>query len=526
MSRGVMAWGAVLLLAGLSLFAYKTMALGLPVVPSDVDHLWGVELEVTARGIGGLGSVRATLPRSAPERPIFDERSASAGLGFDVREEGDERIGIWAGRFAGTVHLVHGFRVELPPLTTQLPTGAVEPAPVEIVDAYQRSTALYPSKAFEVEDLLETLDLPPVSDPVARVRVLLAFVAEEVALSPEGSDDALLTLGAREGSAAGRVRLLVTLMRAAEVPARLALGLQLLHDRPPRRVLWAEAWLGDGWHPVSPARGTLGSVASDHLVLGYDRIEPLESTGVEAVSHRYRAMRERLQADEVAAMMTPDNPILARVSLYGLPFGVQDLLRLLLLMPLGALVTAVYRNLVGVQTLGTFMPILLALALRESTLGVGLAMIAAVTSFGLGGRLLLGRLHLLLVPRLSILLCLVVLTLVGLALAGRDLEIRDLGWGVLLPIVILTMLIERISVSLVEEGARNTSVKLFWSGVVTLSAYPIFQSELAAHLMFGYPELVVAVMGLLVWIGGYTGYRLSELVRFRSILLGGEAARP
>ena len=49
MSRGVVAWGAILLLAGLSLFAYKTTVLGLPVVPSDVDHLWGVEIEVTAR---------------------------------------------------------------------------------------------------------------------------------------------------------------------------------------------------------------------------------------------------------------------------------------------------------------------------------------------------------------------------------------------------------------------------------------------------------------------------------------------
>ena len=27
--------------------------------------------------------------------------------------------------------------------------------------------------------------------------------------------------------------------------------------------------------------------------------------------------------------------------------------------------------------------------------------------------------------------------------------------------------------------------------------------------MFGFPELVIVVMGVLVWIGGYTGYRLS-----------------
>jgi hypothetical protein len=34
--------------------------------------------------------------------------------------------------------------------------------------------------------------------------------------------------------------------------------------------------------------------------------------------------------------------------------------------------------------------------------------------------------------------------------------------------------------------------------------------------MFSFPELTLCVMGLLVWIGGYTGYRLLDLVRFRS----------
>jgi hypothetical protein len=34
--------------------------------------------------------------------------------------------------------------------------------------------------------------------------------------------------------------------------------------------------------------------------------------------------------------------------------------------------------------------------------------------------------------------------------------------------------------------------------------------------MFGFPELVISIMGLLVAIGGYTGYRLAELWRFRS----------
>jgi hypothetical protein len=33
--------------------------------------------------------------------------------------------------------------------------------------------------------------------------------------------------------------------------------------------------------------------------------------------------------------------------------------------------------------------------------------------------------------------------------------------------------------------------------------------------MFTFPEVVIAVMGVLVLIGGYTGYRVSDLLRFR-----------
>jgi hypothetical protein len=35
--------------------------------------------------------------------------------------------------------------------------------------------------------------------------------------------------------------------------------------------------------------------------------------------------------------------------------------------------------------------------------------------------------------------------------------------------------------------------------------------------MFTFPELTFCAMGALVWIGGYTGYRVSDLLRFRSL---------
>ena len=80
----------------------------------------------------------------------------------------------------------------------------------------------------------------------------------------------------------------------------------------------------------------------------------------------------------------------------------------------------------------------------------------------------------------------------------------------------VTMLIERVSITIAEEGLRPALVRAGWSIAVAMSIWPIFRSARAEHLMFTFPELVIAVIGVLVWIGGYTGYRLSDLLRFRA----------
>ena len=105
----------------------------------------------------------------------------------------------------------------------------------------------------------------------------------------------------------------------------------------------------------------------------------------------------------------------------------------------------------------------------------------------------------------------------GAAFVGRGGAGRDFYTGVLFPLVILTMLIERFSISIAEEGTRESMTRLGWTMAVGIAVYPLFQSATLSHVMFGFPELVLVVMGLLVWIGGYMGYRLSELVRFRSL---------
>ena len=149
---------------------------------------------------------------------------------------------------------------------------------------------------------------------------------------------------------------------------------------------------------------------------------------------------------------------------------------------------------------------------------------AAQIGAGVFGRLVLERLRLLLVPRLAILLCLVVLGVAAFALLGRRFESRELMSGVIFPIVILTMLIERFSIAIAEESMRTALVRSGYSLLVTIAVYPVLRDPTAEYVMFSFPELTLCVMGVLVWIGGYTGYRLFDLIRFRTFANGTSAS--
>lgn len=517
MSRAALVTGILLVAFGLGVFATKALVYGLPVRPADTRGLWQVELAVSVRGDGRRGSVTALLPGSGKGQVVLDERSTSDRLQFSIRSRDDVRTGVWQGRFQGLHEIFYQFRVQSRAVAVPLPAAPVPAPSNELVKEYGRASNEFPASALEVRDILERLAISTSENPVDRLRKLFGFVAHEIATTASAGSDALLTLSQREGNETGKARLLVTVLRAADIPARLVRGLELRELSGPEEKVWCEAWLGTAWIPLSPTDGFFAERPANLISLGDGGRGLVEATGAQAVGYRFRSLQERLRPEEVALLMEPEHPILAKLSLYTLPVGTQSALRALLLFPLGALIVALCRNVVGVPTYGTFMPLLIAFALRGYPLASGLALVAFVLAIGVGSRLALERLRLLMVPRLSVMLCVVVLSVAALALIGDSFGARDFFAGVLFPIVILTMLVERFTIAIAEEGLREALLPLGWSLVVAVAIHPVFRNAAAEHAMFTFPELCLVVMGGLVWIGGYTGYRISELLRFRAL---------
>jgi hypothetical protein len=190
-------------------------------------------------------------------------------------------------------------------------------------------------------------------------------------------------------------------------------------------------------------------------------------------------------------------------------------LSLFLLLPLGALVTAVFRTVIGVPTFGTFTPALLALSFVDADWRSGVFIFASVVILGLLSRTLLERLRLLLVSRLSVILTLIVLC-VTLSVSLLDyFRFTPSVQAVLLPMIVTTMMVERFYVTAEEESLSSGLRLLAGTAVVAVCCYAVLQWEAAGRILLAYPETHLFTLAALILLGRYTGYRLTELWRFR-----------
>jgi hypothetical protein len=175
------------------------------------------------------------------------------------------------------------------------------------------------------------------------------------------------------------------------------------------------------------------------------------------------------------------------------------------------------RNFIGIKTFGTFMPVLVALSFRETRLLWGLVLFAIIVSMGLLIRFYLEKLRLLLVPRLTIVLTVVVLLMAGISVLSHRLGIQPGLSIALFPMVIISMTIERMSIVWDERGASEAIQEGVGSLIVAALAYLVMGIAWLEHLIFVFPELLLLVIAVTLLIGRYTGYRLLELRRFKAL---------
>ncbi len=501
-NRYVYALAAMLVIVGTSLFAYKWRVLGFPLAKDQQTPVWTIECAI--RFDSGPGSIKVNLqiPTLTPGFRMLSQNSVSRGYGFSLNYGSGGREAQWAVRRTDGPQTLY-YRI-----------------------------SVYEDTGSDQSDTTPPFPPPPVIDEASRmaVDVIVAEVREQSAdqasltsalirrMNDPSPDSNVELLRANAESNVDFVHTLTEMLAAARIPARMVHGFALQgRQRNAELLEWLEIHDGEQWRYFNPATGEEGT--PPRFFVWWRGNQPLLSIdGGSNKSVEFSIQRNQLDAIAIAETQAAQrDAALIDFSLYSLPIQTQAVYAVLLMIPIGALVMVVMRNMIGIDAFGTFMPVLIALAFRETQLLWGVLWFSLLVALGLSIRFLLERLHLLLVPRLTAVLIVVVLLMLLISLLSNRLGIETGLSVALFPMVILAMTIERMSVVWEERGAADAVRAGLGSLLIAVIAYLAMGIAWVEHIIFTFPETLLVVLAVVLLAGRYTGYRLLELRRFRAL---------
>ena len=398
------------------------------------------------------------------------------------------------------------------------PRAAWSAGPAERLSPDTRAALLQSRRGVEVDDpavlaALEKLQAAPAGQTEMVDRIFEYCSAEIAPGGRTAPQYAATAIKQSVGSVLGRARAFVALCRAAKIPARLVVGLQIKQSPDIKPHTWAEAMVDARWEPFDPENGFARELPHNYVAVRTDSAAIVHTEEVADLQVTYSATLIHPEESQRGGRRFSDVMDLTR-----LPTEMRETFEVILLMPLGALVTALFRTVIGLRTFGTFTPTLIALAFVFNDWTTGVAVFAVVMVVGLGARRLLDYLKLLLVPRLSVILTIVALNMVFCVSVFDYYSYTPSAQAVLLPMVILTMTVERYFLVSEEDSPRFALQLLVSTLVVAACCYGVLRWQSLGSNLIQYPEVHLITIAIFILLGRYTGYRLNELLRFRDLV--------
>ncbi|MGO2136324.1 inactive transglutaminase family protein [Marinobacter sp.] len=484
----------LLIAAGISLATWRHVELGIPWLTGEQRPVWMVEARVDFDGSNDPVVASLNVPERPPGFQILTEQAASPGFGFTIINSAGSRRAEWTKREAAGPQTLY-FKAQF------IPDPAAEPTPPAQKPQTQRLFWEEP-QATAVREILAQAEARS-STPESMTRELIRLMQPDTRVQ----NTTLLV------SEDNYLPLLVNMLNHSGIPARTADGLKLEDARRRQQLTpFLQIYNGDQWLTLNPKTAAQG-VPENVLLWRQGSESMLDVVGGGNSQVSFSMLRQTIPALQLSAMQADGNG-LGFLSFYELPIEEQSMFRMLLLLPLGALVVAFMRIVIGIRTSGTFMPVLIAVAFVQTTLIPGLVAFLSVVSIGLLMRGYLSSLNLLLVSRISALIILVIFITAGLSIFGYQMGFNTGMTVTFFPMVIIAWTIERMSILWEEESGQEVLIQGSGSLFVAICAYLLMSAPLAGHLTFNFPELHFAVLGLILLMGQYTGYKLTELKRF------------
>ena len=371
-SRHLLGLSAALMLIASLLFAYKLTVLGLPLTPGAETEVWTVEAKVSF--LPGPGTVKVSLhiPSLIPGYALLpgSEHFVSKGYGFTTRFAEGGRVAQWAVRRAtGPQTLYYRASLYADPGSAYADITPQFPPRPTLEEPFQTA----------MQVLVEEIKSVSADDETFTAQLLQR-------LNDPTPDQNVELFLSRIGDLTDRAQTATIILAQARIPSRLVRGVRMQDQRQAGILPWLEIHNGDDWVYFNPATGEQGIPLN---YLSWWRGEaPLVHVEGGTGTQVGLAVRHNVEDALVVAEARADQrrSRLMDFSLFSLPLATQAVYAVLLVIPVGALIMVLMRNLIGIKTFGTFMPVLIALAFRETQLLAGVALFSTIVALGLALR--------------------------------------------------------------------------------------------------------------------------------------------
>jgi hypothetical protein len=513
MSFRIVLLSGFLIALALGIFYYKSQVLSIPIFPESNSATWAIESSINFKTKGTNAKVSMFLPSSSNTGEIITENFISDGFGLGkIISEGGRRA-VWTkSKITGEFQLY--YQAVIKPVLKLKNQKIKKAAPVIDMKMNKKQKAAAEAIVQQASTIVRNSKDSKIE---ATAKALIEIVQDKNSI-PEVYKPLLEKID----SPKSEVKVIAQLLRTAGYTARAVHGINLVKTARKASIFhWIEIFQSGSWKAFNVSTKKYG-VPDTYFPWWRGNLPLVELEGVEQEDHKISVVKQdSLKISSAIAKAEKNSRVLGNLALTRLPYQTQAVYRLILLIPIGALVVAFLRNFVGIKTFGTFMPVLIALAFRETTLLWGLLLFVAIISLGLLVRTVLDRLQLLLVPRLTAILTTVILILVLLSSLSQHFSFSHGLSVALFPIVILTMTIERMSVLWEEKGLKEAVKTAVGSMCVASLVYLVITNDFLTYFIFVFPEFLLVNLALAILLGRYTGYRLLELKRFKALEFGG-----
>jgi len=190
---------------------------------------------------------------------------------------------------------------------------------------------------------------------------------------------------------------------------------------------------------------------------------------------------------------------------------------LILMIPFLACVVVFFRQLIGLSTFGIYAPVITAASFYILGIRFGLITFLFAVIVGYLMKYILNKIELSYLSKVALnlgLISLSFLIVVWLILISEAPIAMSVA---VFPILVMSSIAEKFMAAQSEEGFRGALFGVLETLIVVIACYYLITWTLFNNIVMSWPELVVAPLLLILLIGRFSGLRLSEYLRFRSL---------